>query len=91
MQQNANTNVKRNDNNNTKSHPNTKKRAPSVATSTPQVSQLKSHDALNEKKRQHQITPEQKTFAECRNFHTASIPTKVPWRIEREKTAEVSR
>jgi hypothetical protein len=49
MQQNANKNVKRNDSNNTKSHPNTKKRAPSVATSTPQVSQLKSHDALNVK------------------------------------------
>ncbi len=49
MQQNANKNIKRNDNNNTKSHPNTKKRAPSVATSTPQVSQLKSHDALNVK------------------------------------------
>ncbi len=47
MQQNAKKNVKRNDNNNTKLHPNTKKRAPSVATSTPQVSQLKSHDALN--------------------------------------------
>jgi hypothetical protein len=49
MQQNANKNIKRNDNNNTKSHPNTKKRAPSVTTSTPQVSQLKSHDALNVK------------------------------------------
>jgi hypothetical protein len=49
MQQNANKNVKRNDNDNTKSHLNTKKRAPSVATSTPQVSQLKSHDALNVK------------------------------------------
>ncbi len=49
MQQNANENVKCNDNNNTKSHPNTKKCAPSVATSTPQVSQLKSHDALNVK------------------------------------------
>jgi hypothetical protein len=49
MQQNANKNVKRNDNDNTKSHPNTKKRAPSIATSTPQVSQLKSHDALNVK------------------------------------------
>ncbi len=49
MQQNANKNVKRNDNNNTKSHSITKKRAPSVATSTPQVSQLKSHDALNVK------------------------------------------
>jgi hypothetical protein len=35
MQQNANKNVKRNDNDNTKSHPNTKKCAPSVATSTP--------------------------------------------------------
>ncbi len=46
MQQNANKNVKRNDNDNTKSHPNTKKCAPSVATSTPQVLQLKSHDAL---------------------------------------------
>jgi hypothetical protein len=43
-QQNANKNVKRNDNNNTKSHPNTKKHAPSIATSTPQVSQLKSHN-----------------------------------------------
>ncbi len=49
MQQNANKNVKHNDNNNTKSHLNTKKHAPSVATSTPQVSQLKSHDALNVK------------------------------------------
>ncbi len=49
IQQNANKNVKRNDNDYTKSHPNTKKRAPSVATSTPQVSQLKSHDALNVK------------------------------------------
>jgi hypothetical protein len=49
MQQNANKNVKRNDNNNIKSHLNTKNRAPSVATSTPQVSQLKSHDALNVK------------------------------------------
>jgi hypothetical protein len=49
MQQNANKNVKCIDNNNTKSHPNTKKHAPSVATSTPQVSQLKSHDALNVK------------------------------------------
>ncbi len=49
MQQNANKNVKRNDNDNTKSHPNTKKRAPSVAISTPQVFQLKSHDALNVK------------------------------------------
>jgi hypothetical protein len=49
MQQNANKNVKCNDNNNTKSHPNTKTCAPSVATSTPQVSQLKSHDALNVK------------------------------------------
>jgi hypothetical protein len=50
MQQNANENVKRNDNNNTKSHLNTKKRALSVATSTPQVSQLKSHNMLNVKK-----------------------------------------
>jgi hypothetical protein len=50
MQQNANKNVKCNDSNNTKSHPNTKKRAPSIATSTPQVSQLKSHDTLNAKK-----------------------------------------
>ncbi len=49
MQQSANKNVKRNDNNNTKSHPNIKKRAPSVATFTPQVSQLKSHDTLNMK------------------------------------------
>ncbi len=49
MQQNANKNIKRNDNDNTKSHPNTKKRVPRVATSTPQVSQLKSHDALNVK------------------------------------------
>ncbi len=49
MQQNANKNVKCNDNYNTKSHPNTKKRAPSIATSTPQVSQLKSHNALNVK------------------------------------------
>jgi hypothetical protein len=49
MQQNTNKNVKRNDNDNTKSHPNTKKRAPKVATSTPQVSQLKSHNALNVK------------------------------------------
>jgi hypothetical protein len=49
MQQNTNKNLKRNDNDNTKSHPNTKKRAPSVATSTPQVSQPKSHDALNVK------------------------------------------
>ncbi len=49
MQQNANKNVKCNDNNNTKSHPNTKKSAPSVATSTPQVSQLKSYNALNVK------------------------------------------
>jgi hypothetical protein len=49
MQQNAKKNVKRNDNNNTKSHPNTKKRAPSIATSTPQVSQLKSPNALNVK------------------------------------------
>jgi hypothetical protein len=49
MQQNANKNVKRNDNNNTKSHSNTKKRAPSVATFTPQVSQQKSHDTLNVK------------------------------------------
>ncbi len=49
MQQNANKNIKRNDNNNTKSHPNTKKLAPSAATSTPQVSQLNSHDALNVK------------------------------------------
>jgi hypothetical protein len=49
MQQKANKNVKRNDNNNTESHPNTKKRATSVATSTPQVSQLKSHDTLNVK------------------------------------------
>jgi hypothetical protein len=49
MQQNANKNVKCNDNDNTKSHPNTKKRAPSVTTSTPQVSQLKSHDGLNVK------------------------------------------
>ncbi len=48
MQQNANKNVKHNDNNNTKSHPNTKKCAPSIAT-TPRVSQLKSHDALNVK------------------------------------------
>ncbi len=79
MQQNANKNVKRNDNNNTKSHPNTKKCAPSVPTSTPQVSQLKSHDALNVKNDKHQITLEhQKTFAECHNFHTTSIPTKVP-------------
>jgi hypothetical protein len=50
MQQNANKNVKCNDNDNTKSHPNTKNRALSVATSTPQVSQLKSHDTLNVKK-----------------------------------------
>jgi hypothetical protein len=79
MQQNANKNVKRNDNDNTKSHPNTKKHAPSVATSTPQVSQLKSHNTLNVKKRQHQITPEhQRTFAECCNFHSASLSTKVP-------------
>ncbi len=49
MQQNANKNVTRNDNDNTKSHPNTKKHAPSVATSTPQVSQLKSHNELNVK------------------------------------------
>ncbi len=49
MQQNANKNVKCNDNDNTKSHPNTKKCAPNVATSTPQVSQLKSHDVLNVK------------------------------------------
>ncbi len=49
MQQNANENVKCNDNDITKSHPNTKKRAPSFTTSTPQVSQLKSHDALNVK------------------------------------------
>ncbi len=49
MQQNANKNLKHNDNDNTKSHPNTKKCAPSVATPTPQVSQLKSHDALNVK------------------------------------------
>ncbi len=33
MQQNANKNVKRNDNDNTKSHPNTKKPALSIATS----------------------------------------------------------
>jgi hypothetical protein len=37
-------------NNNTKSHLNTKKRLLSVATSTPQVSQLKSPDALNVKR-----------------------------------------
>ncbi len=49
MQQNANKNIKRNDNDNTKSHPNTKKRALSIATSTPQVFHLKSHDALNVK------------------------------------------
>jgi hypothetical protein len=49
MQQNLNKNVKRNDNNNTKSHPNIKKRALSVATSTPQVSQIKFHNALNVK------------------------------------------
>ncbi len=49
MQQNANKNIKCNDNENTKSHPNTKKRVPSIATSTPQASQLKSHDALNVK------------------------------------------
>ena len=49
IQQNANKNVESNDNNNTKSHPNTKKSAPSVATSTPLVSQLKSHEALNMK------------------------------------------
>ncbi len=49
MKQNAIKNVKHNGNNNTKSHPNTKKRAPSIATSTPQVSQLKSHNTLNMK------------------------------------------
>ncbi len=49
MQQNANKSVKSNDNNNTKSHPNPKKRAPSIATSTPQESQPKSHNALNVK------------------------------------------
>ncbi len=49
MQQNANKNVKRNDNNNSKLYPNTKKGAPNVATSTPQVSQLKSHEAFNVK------------------------------------------
>ncbi len=92
MQQNANKNVKCNDNNNTQSHPNTKKRAPSVATSTPQVSQLKSHNALNVKNDNTKSHPNaKKTFAECRNFHTASLPPKDPWRIEREKAAEVSR
>jgi hypothetical protein len=50
MQQNANKNVKRNDNNNTKSHPNTKK-----------------------------------TCAERHNFHTSSISTKFPQRVEQEK------
>jgi hypothetical protein len=49
MQQNANKIIKHNDNDNTKSHPNTKKLAPSVATATPQVSQLKFHNALNVK------------------------------------------
>ncbi len=49
MQQNANKKVKHNDNNNTKSHPNTKNRALSVATSAPQVSQLNSHNTLNVK------------------------------------------
>ncbi len=37
-------------NDNTKSHPNTKKHLLRVATSTPQVSQLKSPDALNVKR-----------------------------------------
>ncbi len=79
MQQNANKNIKRNDNNNTKSHPNTKKRAPSVATSTPQVSQLKPHDALNVKNDYTKSNPNtKKMFAEHRNFHSASLSTKVP-------------
>ncbi len=60
MQQNANKNVKHNDNDNTKSHPNTKKRAPSIATSTPQVFQLKSHDALNVKNNNTKIHPNTK-------------------------------
>ncbi len=79
MQQNANINVKCNDNNNTKSHPNTKKtcaerrnfHTSSISTKFPQCVECE--------KRQHQITPKhQKTFAECHNFHTASLPTKVP-------------
>ncbi len=60
MQQNANENVKHNDNNDTKSHPNTKKCAPSIATSTPQVFQLKSHDALNVKNNNTKIHPNTK-------------------------------
>ncbi len=60
MQQNANKNVKRNDKDNTKSHPNTKKRAPSIATSTPQVFQVKSHDALNMKNDNTKIHPNTK-------------------------------
>jgi hypothetical protein len=63
MQQNTNKNVKRNDNDNTKSHPNTKKRAPSVATSTSQVFQLKSHDALNVKNDNTKIHPNTKKLS----------------------------
>ncbi len=60
MQQNANKNVNRNDNDNTKSHPNTKKRAPSIATFTPQVFQLKSHNASNMKNNNTKIHPNTK-------------------------------
>ncbi len=78
MQQNANENVKCNDNNNTKSHPNTKKctkhrnfHTSSISTKVPRC--------VEREERQHQITPkQQKMFAECHNFHTASLPTKVP-------------
>jgi hypothetical protein len=71
MQQNANKNVKCNDNNNTKSHPNTKKRAPSDTTSAPQVSQLKSHDALNVKNDNTKSNPNTKK-------HLLSIATSTP-------------
>ncbi len=60
MQQNENKNVKCNDNDNTKSHPNTKKHAPSITTSTPHVSQLKSHDALNAKNNNTKSNPNTK-------------------------------
>jgi hypothetical protein len=71
MQQNANKKVKRNDNDNTKSHPNTKKHAPSVATSTPQVTQLKSHNALNVKNNNTKSHPNTKK-------HLLSIATSTP-------------
>ncbi len=71
MQQNANKKVKHNENDNTKSHPNTKKRAPSVATSTPQVSQLKSHDALNVKNDNTKLNPNTKK-------HLLSVATSTP-------------